>query len=130
MNKIYTFRNKELLDNAKQLRKEMTDQGKKLWYQFLRPDSMKWYKQRIFGNYIVDFYCAKAKLAIEIDGKTHLEESAKMYDQIRTEYLNSLGIAVIRYTNEDITHHFYIVCRDIKKHVDKRLKELEETKQR
>ena len=64
-------KNNALLDNARRLRREMTPQERRLWYQFLRSYPVKIYKQRIIGNYIADFYCASAKLVIEIDGSQH-----------------------------------------------------------
>ena len=64
-------KNNKLLPTARQLRQEMTPQERKLWYLFLRDYSVKVYKQRIIGSFIVDFYCHAAKLAIELDGMQH-----------------------------------------------------------
>ena len=101
------------LNQARQLRKEMTPQERHLWYDFLRYYPVKIYKQRIIGTYIVDFYCAKAKLVIEIDGSQHFEERGMQYDAQRTEYLESLGLKVVRYSNADINVRFRSVCEDI-----------------
>ena len=68
-------KNNGLLDNARMLHRELTPQERRLWYQFLRKYPVKIYKQRIVGSYIVDFYCASAKLVIEIDGSQHYEDS-------------------------------------------------------
>ena len=102
-----------LLDNAHSLRKEMTPQERKLWYLFLRKYPVKVYKQRIIGSYIVDFYCASAKLVIELDGSQHYEAEASEYDKKRTEYLNTLGLQVVRYSNADVHAQFDRVCEDI-----------------
>ena len=115
-------KNNQLLDRAKNLRKNMTPQERRLWYQFLRTYPVKIYKQRIIGSYIVDFYCASAKLVIEIDGSQHFEEQGLAYDAERTSYLESLGLAVIRYSNADINCCFQRVCDSIHFHIQKRIK--------
>ena len=114
-------KNNQLLDNAKRLRKEMTPQERRLWYQFLRKYPVKIYKQRIIGEYIVDFYCASAKLVIEIDGSQHFEEPGMAYDQKRTKYLEELGLLIIRYSNADINKHFREVCESIHHTIRKRI---------
>ena len=101
------------LNNAKQLRKDMTPQERHLWYDFLRDYPAKFYKQRIIGPYIVDFYCASAKLVIEIDGSQHYDEQGLAYDAKRTDYLEKLGLTVIRYSNADINVRFRSVCESI-----------------
>ena len=63
------------LENARQLRREMTPHERKLWYLFLRKYPLKIYKQQIIGRFIVDFYCAPARLDIEVDGSQHYEHS-------------------------------------------------------
>ena len=106
-------KNDDLLKKARQLRKEMTPQELRLWYRFLREYPVKIYKQRIIGNYIVDFYCASAKLVVEIDGSQHFDDEGKKYDVDRTNYLNSLGLLVIRFSNRDINCNFTAVCEKI-----------------
>ena len=106
-------KNNNLLKQARHLRKEMTPQERKLWYLFLQKYPVKIYKQRIIGPYIVDFYCASAKLVIEIDGTQHYEDAGKQYDQARTAYLNGLGLRVVRYSNADINRRFEGVCESI-----------------
>ena len=91
----------------------MTPQERHLWYDFLRCYPVKVYKQRIIGPYIVDFYCASAKLVIEIDGSQHYDEQGRRYDEVRTAYLESLGLRVVRYSNADINVRFQGVCEDI-----------------
>jgi len=108
-----------LLENAKKLRREMTAQERRLWYTFLRSYPVKIYKQRIIGGYIVDFYCASAKLVIELDGSQHYEDKGMDYDRKRTEFLNSLGLEVLRFSNADVNVRFRQVCEMI----DNRIKE-------
>ncbi|MGN0629570.1 MAG: endonuclease domain-containing protein [Oscillospiraceae bacterium] len=103
-------RNKSLLQNARELRKNMTVQEKKLWYGFLRDYPIRFRRQEIIGNYIVDFYCVTAGLAVEIDGVQHYEEKAAKYDGERTEYLEENGIEVLRFLNKDINDNFENVC--------------------
>ena len=92
------------------LRKCLTRQEKHLWYDFLQTYPIKIYKQRIIGNYIVDFYCHRAKLVIELDGSQHYTNEGKEYDQARTDELNEHGLTVIRFSNKDIDDRFDQVC--------------------
>ena len=87
---------------AKENRKNMTDEEKKVWYLILRGREPKFHRQRIIGNYIVDFYCPKLKLIIEIDGYQHFYEENKEYDGKRTEYLEKLGFYVLRFENTEV----------------------------
>ena len=91
----------------------MTPQEKQLWYHFLSGHALHFRRQHPVAYYILDFYCAKAKLAIEIDGAEHYTESGKISDQARTELLNKYGITVIRFSNSQIDHHFDDVCKVI-----------------
>lgn len=109
------------LETARKLRREMTPHERKLWYLFLRKYPVKIYKQRIIGSFIVDFYCASAKLVIEIDGSQHYEEQGIAYDAERTAYLESLGLKVIRYSNRDIDRNFSAVCEQIDLIIKERL---------
>lgn len=99
--------------NAKLLRKKQTQEERKLWYEFLRDLPIPFKRQKPIGNYILDFYCASKKIAIEIDGSQHFEKDVMEYDSARTRYLNSFGITVLRYTNSDINCRFDAVCEDI-----------------
>lgn len=102
-----------LLERARKLRREMTPQEQKLWYLFLQKYPVKIYKQRIIGSYIADFYCASAKLVIEIDGSQHYSDDTQHKDSTRTTYFESLGLQVIRYSNADINERFDRVCESI-----------------
>lgn len=94
--------NPKLKLKARQMRNEMTAAEKKLWYDYLRRDKNKWLRQKPIGNYILDFYCSKLKLAIEVDGTTHLENREIVHDKKRTADLNKLGIKILRFWNDDI----------------------------
>lgn len=96
----------------------MTSQERHIWYDFLRNYPLTINRQKVIGNYIVDFYCAKAKIVIELDGSQHYDKSGKEKDKIRDDLLNSLGISVLRYSNRDINENFKAVCCDI----DRRLR--------
>ena len=102
--------NKQLVPFAKQLRKEMTKEERHLWYDFLRDCEPKFVRQKIIGNYIVDFYCAKAKLVIELDGSQHFEDKAMKYDDKRTQFLEQYGLKVVRVPNFEINENFDVVC--------------------
>ena len=101
------------LEKARKLRKEMTPHERKLWYLFLRRYPVKIYKQRIIDRFIVDFYCASAKLIIEIDGSQHYEERGQTYDMERSAILETYGLKVIRYSNREIDREFVAVCEQI-----------------
>ncbi|MGE5496327.1 MAG: endonuclease domain-containing protein [Burkholderiales bacterium] len=105
--------NPKLTNNAQRLRREMTKEERHLWYDFLKNLQVPVKRQKIFGQYIVDFYYAGAKLVIEIDGSQHYEETAAAVDKVRDEYLESLGLKVMRYSNADINQRFENVCNDI-----------------
>ena len=106
-------KNNRLLPRARDLRKEMTPEERKLWYLFLRHYPVKFYKQRILGSFIVDFYCHAAKLVIEIDGSQHYEAEGHAYDEERTAVLRGYGLEVIRFSNRDINDRFPAVCEQI-----------------
>ena len=101
---------KNLIPLAKQLRGDMTKEERHLWYDFLKAHPIRFQRQRVIGKYIVDFYCSKAKLVIELDGSQHFEESSLEYDKNRDNYLKSLEIKVIRIPNNEITNNFEGVC--------------------
>ena len=109
------------LENARLLRKEMTPHERKLWYCFLRKYPVKLYKQRIIGRFIVDFYCASAKLVIEVDGSQHYEPQGMAYDAERSAFLSALGLEVLRFSNRDIDRDFRGVCEQIDITIQNRL---------
>ncbi len=102
---------------AKNLRKNATKQEKHLWYDFLRSYEIKFQRQRTIDDFIVDFYCQKANLIIEIDGNQHYSIEGMKKDEYRTERLELYGLTVIRFTNNQIDSEFYEVCEYIDKTV-------------
>jgi len=98
---------------ARNLRNNSTPQERKLWYLFLSKFPLRFHRQKAIGPYIVDFYCHKAKLVIEIDGGQHIEQENQESDQKRTEYFASIGLEVIRFTNRDVDNYFDGVCGEI-----------------
>lgn len=105
--------NKNLLSNARTLRKQMTKEERHLWYDFLRFYPIKFKNQKIWGKYILDFYCAKAQLVIELDGSQHFEEKGIVYDTQRTTFLEQYGLSVIRIPNNKVNCEFKEVCEYI-----------------
>lgn len=106
---------------AQQLRKSATKEERHLWYDFLKNYHVQFHRQYVIDNYIVDFYCYKAKLAIELDGSQHYAPKNQAYDQQRTADLNAKGIQVLRFTNLDIQRHFSSVCQVIDEEVTSRM---------
>lgn len=115
-------KNYRLTDTAKQLRRDMTPEERKLWYLFLRKYPIKIYKQRIIDNFIVDFYCASAKLVIEIDGSQHYTEDGEAHDAERSNFIKSHDLMVLRFSNYDVNNHFSSVCEEINKVIEQRRK--------
>ena len=98
---------------ARQLRKAMTPAEKKLWFLYFRKIPVRVYRQRMVAGYIIDFYCASAKIAIEIDGGQHYDPEMIEEDKKRSEELENLGIRVLRFTNAEVNRAFEAVCEEI-----------------
>lgn len=109
--------NKKLTNLSKSLRRNMTDEEKHLWYDFLKDLPVTVNRQKVIGKYIADFYCATAQLVIEVDGEQHYNYIGRKKDITRDMYFNSLGIKVLRYTNSEINKNFKNVCEDIWLHI-------------
>ena len=105
--------NKKLLDLARKLRNNATRQENRLWYEFLRDYPMQFNRQKVILNYIADFYCAKARLVIELDGSQHYTEEGISRDAAREELLESLDLDVLRFSNLDIDQNLKGVCDTI-----------------
>ena len=105
--------NKENIPLAKTLRKNMTRWERKLWYDFLRYYPVRFQRQKAIGNYIADFYCAKARLVIELDGGGHYTAELDRKDEMRTKDLESMNLTVVRICNLDIDRNFSGVCEYI-----------------
>ena len=102
--------NKEIIPTAKMLRKNMTREEKRLWYDFLRLCPVRFSRQKVLGKYIADFYSAEAKIVIELDGSEHYTNEGKKYDAERTAFLEEYGLKVIRISNLEIHRNFKGVC--------------------
>ncbi len=114
--------NGNLTSHAQALRKNMTKEERRLWYEYLRLYPHRFRRQVTFGNYILGFYCAAAKLAVELDGSQHYEDEGQAYDLRRTAYLNRIGIQVLRFSNLDVLRNLEGVCQAIDLTVAQRIK--------
>ena len=109
---LYKYNN-ALVANAQALRKNMTPEEKHLWYDFLKRLPVTVNRQKNIGDYIVDFFIAKGRVVIELDGVQHELPDHIEKDRERDRVLRGLGITVLRYTNDDIRQNFHAVCEDI-----------------
>jgi len=91
----------------------MTAAERKLWHQYLRTFEFRVLRQRPIDYFIVDFYCPTLKLVIEIDGDSHYTEQGQDYDRERSQRLESYGLKVIRFTNQQVLENFDGVCEEI-----------------
>ena len=114
---IYNY-NKRFVSIARTLRKNMTDEEKHLWYDFLKKLPVTVNRQKNIGNYIVDFFIASKRIVIELDGVQHRHPEQAKADAKRDRELNELGMTVLRYSNTAVNESFDAVCRDIKRHLD------------
>ena len=112
-----SYHNPKLDHIAKTLRRNMTKEERHLWYDFLKELPVMVHRQKVIGTYIVDFYIAKGKLVIELDGSQHYETEGKKSDEVRDAYLQSMGLRILRYSNADVNCCFDAVCQDIWNHL-------------
>ena len=115
------YHNSELTSRAQQLRKDMTKEERRLWYEYLRKYPHRFHRQVAFGSFILDFYCAAAKLAIELDGSQHYEPQKMEYDRKRDSFFEENGILVLRFSNLDVSQNLSGVCQIIDETVKQRL---------
>ena len=111
--------NKELKENSRSLRNNMTDAERLLWLK-IRNRQIKDYRfirQKIIGNYIVDFYCPKACLIIELDGGQHYATDGMLKDEIRDSFMNGLGFRVLRFSDRDVLKNINGVIDEILKYL-------------
>ena len=113
-----------LTPRARELRKNMTPEERHLWYDFLRTYPVRFLRQKVVGGYILDFYCASVKLAVEVDGTQHYTPDQIQYDAERERYLNGWGITVVRVPNSDIRTAFSEVCAKIDQIVQTRMQSI------
>ena len=114
--------NHMLTSYSQKLRREMTKEERHLWFDYLKTLPITINRQKTIGKYIVDFYCAKEKTVIELDGSQHFEKDGKEKDIERDEFLKSQGIIVLRYSNYDVNYNFETVCQDIYNHLISQLR--------
>jgi very-short-patch-repair endonuclease len=107
---------KKLKQPSRELRKNLTQEESLLWSKVREKqlDNLLFYRQKPIGGYIVDFYCPKAKLVIEIDGSRHFTAQAKEYDKVRDEFLRNMGLTVLRFTNSNVLTDVENVIEEIK----------------
>ncbi|MCR5484687.1 MAG: endonuclease domain-containing protein [Clostridiales bacterium] len=104
---------------ARELRKNMTKEERRLWYDFLRNSPVKFSRQKVLGKYIVDFYSAKLKLVIELDGSQHFKDEGQNHDARRDAYLKAYGLTILRIPNNEINNNFDGVCEYLQTQIDK-----------
>jgi very-short-patch-repair endonuclease len=117
-NRRYIAYRPDLKPRARSLRREGTTAERKLWYEFLSSRPQKFTRQKPLGRYVVDFYCSRRQLAIEVDGDSHFNEGAERYDAVRTDWLRAKGIRVLRFTNADVMQEFEAVCARVLEALD------------
>ncbi len=115
--------NKNLISRSRSLRNNMTKEERKLWYDLLKDYPVSILRQKVIGNYIADFYCPQAKMAIEVDGFQHeLNRDVVVNDKERTKFFSEMGIAVFRIKNYDINkQNFSNICNEIDKLIKSRI---------
>lgn len=119
-----------LAQRASTMRNSMTYAEKRLWLGFLRHYPTSFVAQKVIDPYIVDFFCRKARLSIELDGDTHASPRQARYDRIRTTYLEMLEIKELRFTNEQVYENFEGVCETIHNEVMARRNDVESPQSR
>lgn len=115
-----TTRRQLLAQRAENMRNQMTYPERRLGFSFLREYPTPFVAQKVIGSYIIDFYCRKARLSIELDGDSHYTESQKEYDRVRTTFLEMLEIKELRFTNNEAMENLEGVCEAIHAEVLKR----------
>lgn len=111
--------NSKLTEKAKELRHNMTAPERKLWYEYLRNFPIRFLRQKPIDEYIVDFYCSRLKLVIEIDGESHFSIEGEEKDATRTMILQKkYGLTVLRFSNTDVMRSFEGVCEVIQQCID------------
>ncbi|MEN8263559.1 MAG: endonuclease domain-containing protein [Nitrospirota bacterium] len=107
--------NKNLKKFSKNLRINMTDAEHLIWSRIRRKQlkGLQFYRQKIIGNYIVDFYCPELKLVIEVDGGQHYSAEGKDRDHARDEYMNKIGMRVLRFSDRDVLKRIDVVIEKI-----------------
>ena len=117
----------DIFKKAKELRRYETDAEKRLWAKLCRNQllGLQFRRQHPINRFIVDFYCVKIKLVIEVDGNIHEIPENKVYDIGRSQILNDFGITVIRFSNNQIIDDIENVLKLIEENVKQLIKEME-----
>lgn len=103
-----------IIRHAREMRHPQTPAEATLWQHLQNRNlEFKFRRQHPVERFIIDFYCAEVKLCIEIDGDSHLEQEQQEYDLSRTEFLESVGYSVIRFTNNDVRYNINAVTQEI-----------------
>ncbi len=104
---------------ARNLRTNMTDAEQLIWSKIRRKqiNDIQFYRQKNIGHYIVDFYCPKGKLVVEIDGGQHYETEGMKKDQERDQYLQEIGLSVLRFSDNDVLKNIDGVIETIHEHL-------------
>ena len=110
--------NRALIPRARELRQNATPQEIRLWEDYLRSLPIRFQRQKVIGNFIADFYCAKAHLIIELDGSQHRTPDGLIYDAERDGLLSQYGVRVLRIPNHAIDTHFPEVCARILREIE------------
>ena len=118
-----------ILAYAREMRQPQTIAEANLWRVLRnRQSGFKFRRQHPIDRFIVDFYCAEARLLIEVDGESHLEPNQVEYDKARTDYLEDLGYRVIRFTNDNVRYNIEMVTGEILAAIERRIAELKTAK--
>ena len=104
---------RDLKARARNLRRDPTPAERKLWFEFLSTHFEKFTRQKPLGRYVADFYCARHRLVIELDGDSHFTDASEQYDKLRTEALAAWRVVVVRFTNSEVLQQFEAVCAKI-----------------
>ena len=113
MDKFNGHKNSQITVLSRNLRNNMSKEERHLWFDFLQNLPVRINRQKVFHNYIVDFYCARYNIVIEVDGTQHYLTEGAGKDEVRDAYFSDRGIKVLRYSNADINKNFRGVCEDI-----------------
>lgn len=119
MNSKFLYQNKIFKDRRKELRNNSTEAEKVLWnyLKHRKLGGFKFVRQYSVGPYILDFYCSKFRLAIELDGATHKEKEEVLYDIDRTKYLEGANIKTIRFWNDEVIKNVDMVLNEINRQI-------------
>ncbi|MDP2689786.1 MAG: endonuclease domain-containing protein [Deltaproteobacteria bacterium] len=107
--------NPRLKEFSREPRKNMTEAEKLLWSRLRRKQlkGLQYYRQRIIGNFIVDFYCPGAGLVIEVDGGQHYTDKGIDKDARRDSLMEDLGLKVMRFSDRDVFENLDGVLKTI-----------------